>query len=187
MRQMSDRGDVRACGRTGGGPVPCDDDVSRAVHRGYCSPALHGANSDTAPWGQFSTRSPCPGVSGMCPTPSGSNLSVSPRSRGVWSATEIRKGGETANTRMAGAGCRARLPPFNCNASRAEITMVKTLCPGTGARFRCSRSVAARILPSFRSASGAAGTAHPSPRRSIPCGGAWCCRSACARTPRHIP
>lgn len=46
---------------------------------------------------------------------------------------------------------------------------------------------AARISPSSRSGSGAAGRVPPSPPRSRPCGGASCCRSASARTPRRIP
>ncbi len=50
-----------------------------------------------------------------------------------------------------------------------------------------SPTAAIRTWPSFRSGSGAAGRAHPSPRRWSLCAGAWCCRSTCARTPRHIP
>ena len=50
-----------------------------------------------------------------------------------------------------------------------------------------SRRGSGRISPSSRSASGAAGTARPSPPRSRPCGGAWCCRAASSRSSRHIP
>jgi hypothetical protein len=47
--------------------------------------------------------------------------------------------------------------------------------------IRHSRPGSARISPSSRSGSGAAGTARPSPPRCCPCGGAWCCRSTSFR------
>ena len=47
--------------------------------------------------------------------------------------------------------------------------------------FTDSPRAVANTLPSSRSTSGAAGKALPSPQRSSPCGGASCCRSACAR------
>lgn len=52
---------------------------------------------------------------------------------------------------------------------------------------RYTPSVEDHTSPSSRSGCGAAGTTRPSRRRSTPCGGASCCRSASARRPPRIP
>ena len=57
----------------------------------------------------------------------------------------------------------------------------------TGLTPTDSRTGSDCTWPSSRSGSGAAGKAHPSLRRWIRDDGAWCCRSACARTLPRIP
>ena len=67
------------------------------------------------------------------------------------------------------------------------LTMAKTLTCSFEARITGNRPAATRISPFSHSGCAGAGTVLPSPARSSLCGGAWCCRSASARTLRHIP